>query len=114
MDIFERVKKLDLPLGEYAVFGSGLLDAWSIRKANDLDIIVTEKLFEELKRKGYEKKWDEAGFKYLTIGEADITTAQDIPTHGNYLPDRNKLIKEAVVINGIPFAAHNDRDLYNI
>ena len=46
MDIFARIKKFNLPRGEYAVFGSALLDVWGIRRAADLDIIATPELFE--------------------------------------------------------------------
>ena len=102
MDIFERIKKFDLPFGEYAVFGSSLLEVFGIRKAADLDIIVTPELFEKLKNDG----WEEIpanGFTILRKGEADVTTVQDKPTDGTYCPDRMKLIKNAVVIKGLPF-----------
>src|SRR3989338_7035700 len=103
MDIFERVKKLNFPIGEYAVFGSSLLDVWGIRKSNDLDIIVTPELFEHLRQ---DDTWeDDSGDDYelLTKGEADVTTVQEKPTHGTYSPDRIKLIKNAAIINGVPF-----------
>lgn len=103
MDIFERVKKLNLPLGEYAVFGSSLLDVWGLRKAQDLDIIVTPELFEKLRKAG---EWEEVqgnGFEILRKDDADITTQQDKPTDGSYCPDRIQLIKDAEIINGVPF-----------
>lgn len=46
-NIFERIKKFNLPEGQYAVFGSSLLDVFGIRPAADLDIIVTPELFEK-------------------------------------------------------------------
>ena len=101
--IFSRIRKFKLPLGEYAVFGSALLDVWGIRKAKDLDIIVTPKLYKRLKSK---KEWKEKlanGFKILENKDANITTVQDKPTDGNYFPDRLQLIKNAVIIKGIPF-----------
>lgn len=103
MDIFERIKQFDLPLGEYAVFGSALLEVWGIRKAKDLDIIATPELFEKLKQDGTWKDDSGEGYELLTKGEADVTTVQEKPTHGDYLPDRVKLIKEAAIINGLPF-----------
>lgn len=102
MDIFERVKKFNLPLGEYAVFGSALLDVWSLRKAKDLDIIVTPELFEKLKKEGWEKRQGN-GFPILSKDDADVTTVQDKPTDGGYCPDRLQLIKDAEIINGVPF-----------
>lgn len=103
MNIFERVKKFNLPVGEYAVFGSSLLDVWGIRKAKDLDIIVTPELFERLKHDGGWKDDSGEGFELLTKEDADITTVQTQPTTGDYCPDRLQLIKDAVLINGVPF-----------
>ena len=102
MDIFERIKKFNLPLGEYAVFGSSLLDVWGIRKANDLDIIVTPELYDQLKKEGWEEK-QAHGFTMLVKDDANITTTQDKPTNGSYCPDRRQLIRDAVIINGVPF-----------
>lgn len=102
MDIFERVKKFNLPLGEYAVFGSSLLDVWDIRKANDLDIIATPELYQRLKTEGWSEK-QANGFTMLVKADANISTVQDKPTDGSYCPDRLQLIKDAVIINGMPF-----------
>lgn len=103
MNIFERVKKFDFSIGEYAVFGGSLLDVWGIRRANDLDIIVTPELFERLRHDSTWKDDSGDGYELLTKGEADVTTVQEKPTHGTYNPDRIKLIKEATIINGVPF-----------
>lgn len=102
MNIFERVKKFNLLVGEYAVFGSALLDVWGIRKAQDLDIIATPELYSKLKESGWEEK-QAHGFTMLIKDDANVTTVQNKPTDGDYFPDRSKLIKEAVIINGVPF-----------
>ncbi len=103
MNIFERVKKFNLPAGEYAVFGSSLLDVWGIRRADDLDIIVTPELFAKLKMDSSWKDDSGDGYDLLTKDDADVTTTQDQPTNGNYCPDRLQLIKDAVLINEVPF-----------
>lgn len=102
MNIFERVKKLKLPRGQYAVFGSALLEVWGIRKAADLDIIATPKLYNKLKKEGWKEK-QAHGFPMLVKGDANVTTVQDRPTDGNYCPDRLKLIKDVIKIKGVPF-----------
>jgi hypothetical protein len=102
MEIFKRIEKFNLPKGQYAVFGSALLDVWGLRHANDLDIIVTPELFEQLKKEGWEEKQGN-GFSILSKMDADVTTVQNRPTDGNYNPDRLQLIREAIEINGIPF-----------
>ncbi len=102
MDIFQRIKKFDLPLGKYAVFGSALLDVWGLRHANDLDIIVTPELYDQLKSEGWEEK-QANGFVMLIKDDANVTTVQDKPTNGDYFPDRIQLISEATIINDCPF-----------
>ena len=52
MTISDRVKALGFPLGQYVVVG-GAMEAFGIRPANDLDVVVTEDLFAELMRKGW-------------------------------------------------------------
>jgi len=102
MDIFSRVKKFKLPTGQYAVFGSALLDVWGLRKAADLDIIITPELYQKLKKQGWEER-QAHGFPMLVKDDANVTTVQDKPTDGDYNPDRLQLIKEAIRIKGVPF-----------
>src|SRR3989344_654595 len=102
MKIFERIEKFNLPVDQYAVFGSALLDVWRLRTAQDLDIIVTPELYKQLKNEGWEEI-QANGFTILRKEEADVTTVQEKPTDGDYYPDRLQLIREAVHINGIPF-----------
>ncbi len=101
-DIFSRIKKINLPRGEYAIFGSALLDVWGIRTAADLDIIVTPELYASLKQGGWEER-QAHGFPMLSREEANVTTVQGEPTDGDYCPDRRQLIKDAVHINEVPF-----------
>lgn len=51
MDIYKLLKELDslnLPKDEYAIISSGVLAIHNIREANDLDIIVTDKVWDKL------------------------------------------------------------------
>lgn len=47
MNIFAKLKELDFPPGQYVVVG-GAMEAHGIRKSNDLDILVTPKLYQQL------------------------------------------------------------------
>lgn len=49
MTFSERVKATELPLDQLVVIGSGLLDQLNIRLAGDIDLVVSEGLFAELK-----------------------------------------------------------------
>jgi hypothetical protein len=91
-----------LPIGQYAVFGSALLDIWGIRHASDLDIIVISELYKKLKRDGWEER-QANGFTMLIKDDANVTTIQQKATDGDYFPDRVQLIKDAVFIRDIPF-----------
>jgi len=102
MNILDRIKKFKFADGEHAVFGSALLDVWGLRKAADLDIIVTPEYFKKLKKDGWIERQGN-GFFILNKDDADVTTVQDRPTDGDYNPDRIQLIKKAVIIEGIPF-----------
>lgn len=53
MDIFEEVKNLNLPLGQYLVAGSGPIAAHGIRDYKDIDILVTENLYNKLMKSGW-------------------------------------------------------------
>jgi len=91
-----ELKKLKLPIKEFSVFGSGPIAIRGLKEPGDLDIIVTESLWNELKEK-YEliKK---KGYEYLTINGIDIFHDW---THQDY--DLDKLIKESEIIEGIRF-----------
>lgn len=53
MHSIQEVKKLDLPIGAYVVIGSGIMSALGIRESEDIDLLVTERVFEELKKRGW-------------------------------------------------------------
>ncbi|MBI2798192.1 hypothetical protein HYX70_02705 [Candidatus Saccharibacteria bacterium] len=101
MNIIDEVKKLNLPIGSYAVFGSGPMQVRKIKPFNkDIDLIVTPQLYEQMKSAGWDEKfWDE-GTRYLVKGILEVCDTWDYPP---YHPDVAKLIKQAEVIEGVPF-----------
>jgi hypothetical protein len=51
-ELIELVKSLNMPNGEYYILSSGCLLLYGLRdKANDLDICITQNLFEEFKNR---------------------------------------------------------------
>ncbi len=94
-ELITILKKQNFPKNEYAVFGSAVLAIRGIREAPNIDVIVTNKLWTQLLEKSYAP--DEEGF--IRISQIKLSnwwfapTRKDIPT----------LIKEAEIINGIPF-----------
>lgn len=93
--LIESLKKQNLPKGEYAVFGSAVMAIKGLRVAPNIDVIVTNKLWELLLSKRH--KPDEEGF--IRIGQIKISNWWFAPTR----KDIPVMIKEAEIISGIPF-----------
>ena len=110
--IVEVVKKLALPRGEYAVFGSGLMEVLGIRESGDVDLIVTRKLFEELAgREGWER------FVYENNGDEAVKYQGDFVDVAfwdcKYFPGCDEegilgMIGRAEVIDGVSFVNLED------
>ena len=100
MNITERIKKLKLPLGQYVIVGSAVLEALGIRSANDIDIAVTPKLFKKLQATGEWEQEERHGKIFLKQNNIDI-----IPqlSWSDYPTTTAEAITSALVINNIPF-----------
>ena len=104
MDIFSEIRELNFPEGHYIVVGSGILAAKGIRETNDLDIVVTPELFEELKSEGWEvlpwTKESIPGKDWLKKENVEVYIQLSRKTGG--IP-ASELLKDAEVIEDIPF-----------
>src|SRR3972149_5367312 len=75
-DIINKVKILDLPKGSYIVFGSCPLAVLGIREANDIDLLVSQEIYEKLKKDGWEE---------IDKGPNDKPLVQDVfEAHNNW------------------------------
>ena len=103
IDIFQKVKGLNLPLGQYVVFGSGPLAAHGIRETRDVDLLVLPELYDKLKQEGWEEKsWETPPpGRYLYKDNVEVGDNWD---YDEYNPDPKWLIENAEVIDSIPFA----------
>jgi 8-oxo-dGTP pyrophosphatase MutT (NUDIX family) len=98
-ELFKRVKSLNLPIGEYAIFGSGPLGIRNLREIHDMDIIVSEKVYSQYKGKeGWEIR-DIENDNGLVNEELAIEMWND---WGNGW-DVDEAIKEAEIIEGLAF-----------
>lgn len=50
-NLFQKVKDLNLPFGKYALFGSAPMGIRGLKDCHDIDIIVTEDIWNDIKRK---------------------------------------------------------------
>ena len=94
--LMEELKKLNLPKDEFSVFGSGPIAIRGLKEPGDLDIIVTENLWNKLKQIYTLVK--KQNYEYLTINGIDIFHDWTSPEY-----NLNELIKTSDVIDGIRF-----------
>lgn len=109
MDIVSRVKALNLPEREYCVFGSGVLEIHGIRKARDIDLLVTQDLYKKLKSEGWERRWifwRTLWAKSIRKGENEAFT--NLYWGMKYRPDTKELIDRAEIRDGVRFLQIED------
>lgn len=97
-DLFQRAKELKLPIGKYALFGSAPLGIRGLKDCHDIDIIITEDLWNEYKSKNWEIKAMSDGSQYFWNDEIELWK--------DWYPGKwniQKLIDEAEMIDGLPF-----------
>ena len=100
MDIFEEVKKLNLPIGKYVVVGSGVMAAKGIRDINDVDLLVTENVYEMIgKQDGWTLESKSDGWTL----KKGIYEVDKVFKYKEYNPGTDYLINTAEIIEGIPF-----------
>ncbi len=92
--LLNELKRLNLPKSEYSIMGSGPLAVHGIREANDLDIVVSDKLWYVLKEK-YADKYIEKRH-CIEIGNIEIFNKW-----GDY--DSNYLLSNSELIDGFPY-----------
>ncbi|KKS44538.1 hypothetical protein A2567_02580 [Candidatus Azambacteria bacterium RIFOXYD1_FULL_42_11] len=98
-DLFQKVKELKLPIGKYALFGSAPLGIRGLKDCHDIDIIVTEDLWNEYQDKeNWETKKFNNGTLYLANGGVELWK-----DWGPGRWDIERLIREAEIIDKLPF-----------
>lgn len=107
--ISTRVKKLGFPVGEYVVVG-GAMEAYGIRDAKDLDIVVTESLFEKLLSEGRQlciceecRVDQEKGSSKRMLKKPGVDIISQYTWKDTYQADTTELIRNANIIDDVPF-----------
>lgn len=98
--LFEELKKIGLPDGDYAIFGSGPLWVRGIRESNDLDIIARGSAWEWAKGNGNFGMKEECHLECVHFADGNIEIYRDWAP-GEW--DIDRLIDTAEIIEGIPF-----------
>lgn len=102
-ELFQKIKELNLPQGKYAIFGSAPMCIRGMRECRDLDVIVTEDLFNEQNEKpGWEIRKTKKSI-YLEKDGIELWKdwGPDWSSAGQW--DIKGLINEAEIIDDLPF-----------
>lgn len=88
-----------LPVGEYVLVSSSVMAARDIRECNDLDLVVTENLFNDLSKKY--SVIENSGFSKIVLSENIEVLYFGHNPNDEYPTERQ--IQEAEMIEGFPF-----------
>ncbi|PLS80851.1 hypothetical protein CYG49_03740 [Candidatus Saccharibacteria bacterium] len=97
--------ELQLPKGEWVVFGGACLTAHDIRDTSDLELFVTPRLFKQLKEQGWEERiTNSTDALYVTkiYHEVPILAFIQCGSH-KWVPNVASYLADPVVIDGHPF-----------
>lgn len=97
--LFEAIRHLNLPLGHYLITGSGPMGIRELRKINDIDLLVSDELWEKLASQyGITEK---NGIKKIVIGEIEAFGSKSFPEESGL--SVTKRLEDAEMIEGLPF-----------
>lgn len=97
MGIIERVRALDFPTDQVIVIGGGILDAYGLRAAHDIDLAVTSELFADLEASGLYQKGTKDTLPYLLRDDLEIWQGWGEGIDFDYLK------QSSTVVEGIRF-----------
>lgn len=87
MNHLEKAKELNLNPEKFVLIGGSVMDIHGLRKSDDIDVVVSEQAFQELKERGWEadaefkEKWGRERLKH-DVFEVVTTVSWE---HMNYL-----------------------------
>ncbi len=119
--IIDRVKALELPESEYVIIGSGIMDALGIRESHDVDMVVSDRLYETLKNADWEEQ-EQYGVHMLTHEDVEVWPSW---YHEGARLSLSQLVDRSVSIDSVRFvspefllewkrAARREKDLPDI
>lgn len=107
---FAALKNYNLPMGLYAIIGSGPLGIRDLREINDIDIIVTLTLRDKLIEK-YEFS-DDGKVKKVVFPDGNIEAFWEDSFYSlekdKKMPSVERIISRAEIIEDLPFATLED------
>ncbi|HEX6447492.1 MAG TPA: hypothetical protein VF053_20520 [Streptosporangiales bacterium] len=99
--LLDAVRGLDLPPGQYAVFGSGPIVVRGLREGADIDLLVTPELYARLRdTPEWTPRLRSDGGETLARADFDVMDRLEFP---GYVGDVPAMIADAERIDGVPF-----------
>ena len=100
-ELLEALRRLALPISEYAVFGSGpLLVRGIIQEIHDLDVLCRGQAWQQVQSLGETRRLEHFDVCVVSMLDGKLTFG-DRWAIGDF--DVNELIESAEIIDGIPF-----------
>jgi hypothetical protein len=99
--VLNELEKLALPEASYMVMGSGILDALGIRRAHDVDLVVSAEIYAQLLASGWTEKVSSDGHHGIENGV--IEAYDDWTDENETVKTVSELLVDAQWVNGIPF-----------
>lgn len=104
INLYEEINKLNLPKDHFMIVGSGIMSIKGIRNSHDLDLVISEELFEKLKTSSdwQLKLWTKTGIgrEWLKNDIADLVVDMRI---GDEIYDLERLKSEGEKIDDMWF-----------
>lgn len=104
--LLEELKKMNLPDSQYAIFGSGPMAVRGIKATDDLDVVVLDGLYQEIRKKYQEKEkqGNKKVFNYLEPKQG----IEIISTNESLFGEPEEVIARAELIDGLRFVTLDD------
>ncbi|MBH1980246.1 hypothetical protein I8H89_01875 [Candidatus Saccharibacteria bacterium] len=99
MSVIDKVRALDLPDDQYVVIGSGLLDAWDLRETSDVDLVVSDELFDKLAQDRRFSPGEKHGDRFLEWDDYEVF--DNWGAEGAF----DQLYATSIVVEGVRFVA---------
>jgi len=103
LQLFEKFKKLNLPIGHYAITSSGPMGIRDIREISDIDIICDQKLWEELSTKYKATTENKVSKMHITDNVEALYEGSFFYNFCTDAPSVEKQIAQCEMIDGLPF-----------
>jgi len=109
--MINKLISLRLPEGSYMVMGSGILDVLDIRRAVDVDLVVSEEVYVYL----WEDGWNERVASNGAVGiERDVFQAYAKWDDEGTIKTLNELLVDAEWVNGVAYNSLAKLTLYKV